>query len=160
MKKKVYIETTIPSYLVAKPSRDIVLLTHQEFTKQWWESCKDDYELFTSQETIDEANSGDPVYAKQRYEILETLQLLDPATEVEQLANEYFKYFNFPVKALRDAAHLAFAVYYELDYLLTWNCKYLANASIRSRLHRLNDSLGYKTPDVCTPEELIPVEEG
>ena len=160
MKKKVYIETTIPSYLVARPSRDIVLLTHQELTKQWWENCKDDYRLFTSQETIDEANSGDPVYAKLRCEILETIQLLDPVEEVEQLASKYFKYFNFSVNSLRDAAHLAFAVYYDLDYLLTWNCKHLANANVRVRLHKLNNSLGYNTPDLCTPEELIPIEEG
>ena len=74
--------------------------------------------------------------------------------DVEKLAQIYFEHFKFPLKSLRDAFHMAFAVYYELDFLLTWNCKHLANANIRLELARFNFTLGYKTPDICTPEEL------
>ena len=156
MKKKVYIETTIPSYLVARPSRDITLLYHQEITKEWWEEYKDTYELFISEIVYEEASKGDKKYSQLRFDILKTVNVLDYDDEIEQITKIYLDYFSFLKKSIRDASHIAYAVFYKMDFLLTWNCRHLANAEMRSTLHRINNKLGYKTPDVCTPLELIP----
>lgn len=154
---KVYLETTIPSYVVSKLSRDIIVLSHQQTTKDWWENNKIDYELYISQIVIDEISEGDKDLAKNRNELIKNIPLLEYNNEVEKLAEMYFKYFKFQKKALRDAFHIAFAVYYEIDFLLTWNCRHLANANVRTNLVKLNYDLNYKTPDICTPEELIKI---
>ena len=156
MKKKVYIETTIPSYLIARPSRDITLLYHQEIIKEWWEKYKDNYEMFISEIVYEEASKGDKKYSKMRLDILKTINVLDNDDEVERITETYLDYFSFPKKSIRDASHIAYAVFYKMDFLLTWNYRHLANAEMRSMLHRINNKLGYETPDVCTPLELVP----
>jgi len=159
--ERVYLETTIPSYMVSRPSRDIIVLAHQEITKEWWNNCRSDYELYISQIVIDEISEGDENLAQKRNEIINNIPLLEYNNDVEKLALKYFEHFQFPKKALRDAFHLAFAVYYEIDFLLTWNCAHLANAIVRTNLSKFNNKLDFKTPDICTPEELIkiPTEE-
>ena len=150
----VYIETTIPSYIVSRSSRDIIVLSHQEITKEWWDSNRKDYNLYISQIVIEEISERDNSLVQKRNELIKEIPMLEYNDDVEKLAQIYFEHFKFPLKSLRDAFHMAFAVYYELDFLLTWNCKHLANANIRLELARFNFTLGYKTPDICTPEEL------
>lgn len=156
MKKKVYIETTIPSYLAAKSSRDITILYHQEITKEWWNKYKDNFELYISEIVFEEASRGDKEYSQLRVDILKTLNLLDVDNEIEQITNIYINHFSFPKKSIRDASHIAYSVFYKMDFLLTWNCRHLANAEIRSELAKINNKLGFPTPDICTPLELIP----
>lgn len=150
-----YIETTIPSYLVSKPNRDIIILAHQQLTKEWWDNYRHLFDMYISQVVLDEIRRGDPEMVSKRIEILHNIPLLEVNEEVENLAKRYFNSLKFPVKALRDAFHLAYVVVYEVDILATWNCTHLANANILYRLSRLNKEWGYETPIICTPEELI-----
>mgnify|MGYP001605873361 CR=1 FL=1 len=150
-----YIETTIPSYLVARPSRDIIVLAHQQLTKEWWDDYRHLYEMFISQIVLDEIKQGDPEMANKRIEILQGIPMLETSDEVESLAEKYFNSLQFPAKALRDAFHLAYTVVYEIDFLATWNCTHLANANLLLRLYKLNREWGYETSIICTPEELM-----
>jgi predicted nucleic acid-binding protein len=152
--EKVYIETTIPSYVVSRLSRDITVLSHQKITEEWWEVKRYDYDLFISQIVIDEITAGDSRLAAKRNELIADLPMLEYNSDIEKLAHRYHAYLGLPEKSFRDAFHIAFATYYEMDYLLTWNCRHLANAAIRSKLTGYNFKLGYRTPDLCTPEEL------
>lgn len=150
-----YIETTIPSYLVAKPSRDIVVVAHQQLTREWWDNERRSYDMLISQVVLEEIRRGDPEMAEKRIEILQGIPILEANEAVEKLAQRYFESLKFPAKALRDAFHLAYVVAYEIDFLATWNCTHLANASILFQLSRLNKEWGYETPIICTPEELM-----
>lgn len=154
-KPTLYIETTIPSYLVARPSRDIIVLAHQQLTKEWWDDYRHLYEMFISQIVLDEIKQGDPEMASKRIEILQEIPMLEINNEVENLAEKYFSSLKFPAKAMRDAFHLAYAVIYEINFLATWNCTHLANANVLFLLSKLNKEWGYETPIICTPEELM-----
>ncbi len=134
----IYIETTIPSYLAAKPSRDIIILAPQRITREWWDEYRHLYEMFISQVVLDEIKRGDPEMVNKRINILQGIPMLEANNEVESLAERYFESLQFPPKALRDAFHLAYVVVYEIDFLATWNCTHLANAHILFRFSRLN----------------------
>ncbi len=155
MKPKVYIETTVVSYLTALPSRDVVIAGHQQMTRDWWQNCRDAYELTTSQLAIREASFGDPVYAQKRLEILATMTLLDVVEEALALAQELVTTRVLPSKAGEDAMHLAVAVTSGVDYLLTWNYRHLANPAIRKQIDSVCQIAGFKPVIICTPEELL-----
>lgn len=154
MQPRIYIETTIPSYLVSKSSRDILVLTHQELSKNWWSRNKNLYSFYISDVVLEEISKGDAELAEKRMEIVKDLKLLAFTDEINVLALKYCEYLNLPKKAILDSMHLAYSVFYEIDFLLTWNCKHLANGFVRAKLRLLNDKLGLKTPEICTPEEL------
>ena len=156
----VYLETSFISYLVSRPSRDLLVAAHQQTTDEWWNTRHNEFECFISQVVIDEASAGNSSEAAKRMDIIKDLPVLEFTDEAESLALTILSSGKFPHHANRDAAHIAIAAANSIDYLLTWNCKHLANANVRVRLHKLNNSLGYNTPDLCTPEELIPIEEG
>lgn len=155
MKPTLYLETTVPSYYTAQPVRDIIVLAHQAITRTWWEQHLSRFEVYISPIVLEEASRGDPEQARHRLEILAPYPVLEATPEIEQLAQTYITDLAFPAKALRDAAHLAFACGYELDYLVTWNCTHIANAEIRRGLMSINATLGLRTPIICTPEELM-----
>jgi predicted nucleic acid-binding protein len=157
MKEKVYLDSTIPSYIIANPSRDIILLGRQEVTRDWWETKRDLYELFISEIVLMEIEAGDPVYASKREELLQKIPLLENCEEIEKLAGEYMKHFNLPEKLFRDMYHIAFAVYYKMDFLMTWNFAHLANAHVKTQLRRYNQGKELDTPEICSPEELYEV---
>ena len=112
----VYIETTIPSYLVSEPSRDVIIIGHQQLTKSWWENEKHKYELFISEIVIEEITRGDSRYSKQRLEIIKNAKMLMLDDDITKIAEKYMNNFNFPDKLIRDVFHVAYAVYYEIDY--------------------------------------------
>jgi predicted nucleic acid-binding protein len=134
MKAKIYIETTIPSYLAAWPSRDLVTSAHQQITHQWWRTRRQDFDLFVSQSVLDEVASGDQDAARRRLEIIQGLPLLDINNEVGELAQALLEFVQLPPKAAPDALHIAVAVVNGMDYLLTWNCTHLANAALRTKI--------------------------
>ena len=101
---------------------------------------------------------GDPVAARQRAEAMRDFKVLAASPGIERLAQTYREKLDLPDKAIRDATHLAYAVQYGVDYLLTWNCAHLANAEVGRKLAALNRTLGIGTPAICTPEELMGVE--
>ena len=155
MAKRVYIETTIANYLVARPSRDLILAAHQEVTRHWWENRREQFDLYVSQFVLDESGDGDPEAAARRLELLDGLGLLPLSDEVFDVANGLVKAGLLPAKAQADAVHIAVATVHEMDVLLTWNCRHLANAAILGGIGRRLRGLGYEAPIICTPDDLV-----
>jgi hypothetical protein len=155
MAERVYIETTIPSYLTAWPSRDLIIAGHQQMTKEWWRTRRTEFELYISQFVIDEASGGDAEAAKERLAILNPLPLLDISEAVLELASAILQARVIPAKAARDAAHIAVAVVHEIDFLLTWNCAHIANAQVVKKVQAICTRHGFPCPVICTPEELM-----
>jgi hypothetical protein len=151
----VYLETTFISYLVARPSRDLLVAGHQQVTQEWWANRRSEFECFVSQVVIDESSAGDPNEAEKRMAIIANLAALNLTTETEMLTQAILSSGVLPVQAARDAAHVAVATVHGVDYLLTWNCKHLANAQIMRRIEVICTKLGYRMPLICTPEELM-----
>ena len=160
MKKRVYIETTVVSYLTAKPTRDVVRLAHQQITREWWEQHRWRYALCVSQFVLDEAGEGDADAAARRLAALQDVPILGDSTEVRALAKALVEHGILPETAAIDALHLAVAVVHEVDVLLTWNCRHLANAEMLGDIGRLARSRGCEMSIVCTPEELTGGEDG
>jgi predicted nucleic acid-binding protein len=150
-----YLETTIPSYLGARPSRDLIVAAHQQITHEWWAQAKVKFDLYISQAVLDEIILGDEEAAARRLDFIKDLPILPLTDNTKTLAGEYITKLRLPQKASLDAVHLACAVENELDYLLTWNCKHLAHGEIIQRLQVVNLSLGLPTPIILTPEELL-----
>jgi hypothetical protein len=152
---RIYIESTIPSYLVARPARDLIQAARQQLTKDWWEFNHTAHELFTSQVVLDEIAVGEPAMARLRLESLQAIPLLVVTDAAKGLARKILDSGLLPATADRDAVHIALASTYNLDILLSWNCRHIANAAIQSRLRRLVESAGFDLPVICTPEELM-----
>ena len=159
MKPKLYVETTIPSYLVARPSRDLIVAGHQQLTRAWWESRKSDFDIFVSQFVIDEASLGDPEMIEKRLQAMSGLDQLELSDEVGSLAGKIVEAGAIPQKASADAAHIAVAAVHGMDYLLTWNCAHIANAEISRGVRRVCEANGFTCPVICTPEELMGSDE-
>ncbi len=155
MKQKVYIETTIPSYLAGRPSRDLVIAGNQELTREWWDGRREAFDLYVSQFVLDEAEDGDVEAARRRLDILAGLAELAINEEAVHLAEKLVSEGIVPPKAATDAAHIAVAAVNEMDYLLTWNCTHIANAEIMKRIYSLCEREGYNCPVICTPAELM-----
>ncbi len=155
MSETVYIETSILGYLTARPSRDIVVAANIEVTKEWWNTRRGDFQLYSSQAVVKEISQGDVVIASQRLEILANLSLLDLNQAVLDLAEQFLERSNLPAKADIDAVHIAPATVHGMDYLLTWNCKHIANAQIQGKLAEISLDFGYELPILCTPYELL-----
>jgi len=153
--QSVYIETTIPSYLTGRRSKQQAIADDQLATLRWWDTERKHYRLFTSIFTIDEASGGDPEAARQRLDSLAGIRELEILEGFEQLETDIIALFRLPQTAVIDAAHLALAILHEMDYLLTWNCTHLANAVLQKDLI---DYCGYNElhfPIICTPRTLI-----
>jgi hypothetical protein len=153
----IYLETTIPSYLAAWRSPELVMAARQQLTREWWDNRRHDFELFLSQLVIDEASAGDPDAAARRLEFLEGIPLLEPQQDTDVLARELIRELSLPERSAADAVHIALSVVNGMDYLLTWNCTHIANAVFRPVIESVCRSLGYEAPIICTPEELLMV---
>lgn len=156
MALKVYIETFIPSYLTARPSRDIVIAGNQETTKAWWRR-RHDFELYVSIFVLREAAAGDPSAAAERLKVLAGIPEIDLPEEVVVIADRLLSEASLPAKARLDALHIAAATLGGMNVLLTWNCTHIANAAFRLRIERVLRSFGYEPPVICTPLELVEV---
>ncbi len=151
----VYLETSIPSYLKARPSRDLVIAARQQTTRDWWDFRRGDFALHISQLVLDEAGEGDREAAAERLEAVRGIPILDVSEPAVGLAETLLQAGVFPEKAARDALHLAVASAHGMDILLTWNCTHLANAEIMGTLADAILSEGYEPPIICTPDELM-----
>lgn len=151
----VYLETSFISYLVARPSRDVVVAGHQQTTHDWWANRRSAFECAISQVVIDEASAGDAAEAQKRLEIIAGLPELEITVDAETLAEAIMASGVLPPHVARDAAHVAVASVHGIDYLLTWNCKHLANAQISRRIAVVCEQAGHRMPMICTPEELL-----
>ncbi len=157
MKPKVYLETTIISYFAARPSRDIITAAHQQITQEWWEGRRSNFEIYISQIVLQEANEGDKDAVRRRLEMLEAIPEIEVNPEAVALAQVLVSEGLIPEKAAADALHIAIATVQGMDYLLTWNLKHLANATIRNAIADACRQHGYEPPVICTPEELLEV---
>jgi predicted nucleic acid-binding protein len=155
MNQRVYIETTLVSYLTARPSRDLIVAGHQQITHEWWDTCSGNYELCDSQLVVQEAGEGDPQAAQERLAVLAAMTMLEINEEAVALAEELVRAGALPTKAGNDALHVAVAAVHGIEFLVTWNCRHLANATIRSQIEAVCASKGFKAPIICTPEELL-----
>jgi hypothetical protein len=155
MAPKVYIETTIPSYLTARPSRDMLMASHQQLTHTWWHDRRHEFELYISQLVIRECRGGDAEMARKRIEILGGITALDVGPESLELGRKMITHGPLPPKAEIDAFHIAVAAANAMDYLLTWNMKHIANAAMRKGIESLCRDAGFEPPVICTPDELL-----
>jgi predicted nucleic acid-binding protein len=154
-KPSVYLETTIVSYLTARPSRDIIALAHQQRTGPWWHEQRKAYRLFISPFVLQEAERGDPEAAQRRMSFLADIPSLVPVPPIEALARDIKQAVRIPDSSLNDAFHLACAIHYGLDYLLTWNCTHIAGARSQKRLREFTRDAGLWLPIICTPDEML-----
>ncbi len=154
MKLKVYIETTIPSYLTAWPNRDLIKAVQQQITREWWQT-RDRFDLLVSQLVLEESSEGDPQAATERLKALADLPVLRISEGAIALASRLVDEVALPAKAAADALHIAVAVVGGVDYLLTWNCKHIANAAMRHMIEAVCRADGYEPPVICTPVELM-----
>jgi hypothetical protein len=119
MRPRLYLETTIPSYLTSRPSRDLIVAGHQQVTRDWWDKRRGDFQIYISQFVLDEVSAGDPAAARERLKILHSLPLLDITPEVAELASGILISGKIPRKAATDAAHIAIAAVHGMDFLVT-----------------------------------------
>lgn len=155
MSETVYIETSILGYLTARSTKSLILAANMEITKDWWESRRSAFMLYTSEAVLEEVAQGDDAIAAQRLEILRDFPLLALNQDVQGLAAQFLSRSNLPPKARVDAIHIAAATVHGMDYLLTWNCKHIANAQIQGKLAEISLDFGYVLPILCTPNELM-----
>ncbi|MHC4928021.1 MAG: type II toxin-antitoxin system VapC family toxin [Planctomycetota bacterium] len=156
--KTVYIETSIVSYLTARPSDNLIASAWQKATVDWWETQRGRFSLYTSALVHEEAGRGDQNAARKRLEVLGDIPLLETADEAVILAQTFLEQGTLPAKALDDAVHIALTVVHEMDYLLTWNCRHIDNAEIKPLIRTLCMSKNLHFPEICTPQELMGAE--
>ena len=155
MKSKVYLETTIISYLTARPTRDLITAAHQHITQQWWNTQRTRFDLFVAPPVMQEAQAGDPEAAARRLAVLQGIPLLTLSEEATALAQALIAPGPLPPNAVVDALHIAIAAVNGMHHLLTWNCTHIANAAIRSGIEGVCPARGYEPLVLCTPEELL-----
>jgi len=158
MKKTVYVETSIVSYLAARPSRDVMAAAWQQLSMQWWDHARPKYELFISELVVVEASRGDSEVAARRLKYLDRIPVLRVDERIAALAERLIAESAMPRSAEADALHVALAAAHGLDYLLTWNCRHIDNAEFRPLIRSVCLAAGYRCPEVCTPLELLAEE--
>ena len=154
MKRKVYIETSVISYLTARPSQTIIGAAHQQITRSWWER-RSEYDLVVSQSVWQECAAGDPDAALRRLAALEDLDVLAVTEDMISLAEALIAQRLIPAKAIEDSLHIAIATLHHVEFLLTWNCRHIANPVIQEGIAEYLEQRGLYLPIICTPEELL-----
>jgi len=150
-----YVETSIISYLRQRPSSQVVMAARQLLTHRWWNEERANYELVTSEFVIDEASAGDPGLAQERLDSLSGIPVLAGDPRIDAIADEIVDRAILPQKAVVDALHIASTAHHGIEYLLTWNCRHIANARILPRVHAVLLEFGCSIPIICTPEEMV-----
>ena len=151
----VYLETTIPSYLAARSSRDIIIAAHQQITRDWWRNARERFDVYISDAVLTEICLGDPDVVARRLAIVEKLPVVEIDNEVQDLVSIYAQRLGLTGRAQIDLPHIALAVAYSMDYLVTWNCAHIANGEVIRRLGAINSELRLHMPVIVTPEELL-----
>lgn len=155
MKRRFYIETSVISYLTARPSNDTITSACQQITRHWWATGRASVSSFISPYVVEEASAGDPAAARERIDTLRLLPILPITSEIPDLAEFLLLGGGLPPRARLDALHIACAAYHEIDVLLTWNCTHIANPAQLPVMRGLCAAKGYKLPELVTPFELL-----
>jgi predicted nucleic acid-binding protein len=153
--QKVYVETSIVSYLTSRPSRDVIHAAHQQLTAAWWQRRRALFEIHVSELVVAESRAGDAEAATRRLETIASVPVLPITSDTQEVAKRLLQVTALPAKAGADALHIAVATVHGMDYLLTWNCRHIANAEMRLRIEAACREMGYVAPTLCTPEELM-----
>lgn len=155
MNPTVYIETTVIGYLTSRLRDNVIVAGHQNMTRLWWEGAADRFQLVASQLVVQECSAGDQQATKERLDALAGITLLPTTVEAEQLAAALIAGHAVPESHPEDALHIALAAAHGIEYLVTWNCRHIANAAVRLTIERVCRDAGYQPPVICTPEELL-----
>ena len=155
MKQRVYIETTIVSYLTSNPSRDLIVAANQAATQLWWRLHRANCELFVSELVVREASLGDTEASKLRLGVLAGIPLLSATSEAQALAKSLVKAHVLPSSEEDDAAHVALAAVHEMDVPLTWNCRHIANVIAAPGIRGVIEAAGYRSPTITTPANML-----
>jgi len=159
MKKNLYIETTVVSYLTAKPSRDIMIAGHQEATRELWDQLSSRYKTYVSALILEEAGKGDPDQAQMRLAAIAKFPMLDIEDEARLLAEKILAKKGIPREYPEDALHIAIAAVNGIEVIITWNFTHLNNPFTRKKVRKIVEAEGYSCPEICSPEELLEVKE-
>ena len=155
MKPRLYLESTIPSYLVARPSRDVILAGQQKCTHDWWNKRAGSFEIFVSEVVVQEIASGETAMAVRRLELIKPFARLEGNDAARSLTQALIHRGPLPEKAARDAAHIALSAVHGMHFLLTWNCTHIANARLYPKMREISSAHGFDCPVICTPDELL-----
>lgn len=158
-KKSVYIETSIVSYLTARPSSDLLAAALQKATLDWWKTQRSRFDLYTSQVVMEEAARGNSQAAARRLEALAGIPILAITDAVSVLSKALLRQRALPAAALDDSLHIAISAVHGADYLLTWNCRHLDNAETKPIIRSVCVVNGHACPEICTPQELMGAPE-
>ena len=160
MNPTAYIETSVVSYLTARPSRDVVVAAYQEVTREWWRDAAGRFDLVASELVRAECAGGDSAAARDRLKAIEGIALLTAGGDAEELARRLVDLGAVPREAAADAAHIAIAAANGAAYLVAWNFRHIANAAMRVRIESACREAGYEPPVICTPNELMEAGHG
>ncbi|MBI5438633.1 MAG: type II toxin-antitoxin system VapC family toxin [Nitrosomonadales bacterium] len=160
MKRKVYIETSLISYLTARPARTIIGAAQQQITQDWWEKERGNYDLLISELVIRECAAGDPEAARRRLDAIHNLPLLDIDDHVRTIATDLVVEGCVPQNVAEDAMHIAIAAVHGVDFILTWNFKHIANPMLQERIAQFLETRNYLIPFICSPQELLGEDDG
>ena len=155
----VYIETTVVGNLAGRIHSDPAISTRQNVTRRWWATASTRYRILISQLVLDECSGGDPTAARERLDEIDSLPLLTVNDEVRDLADRLTSSGAVPVSEPRDALHIAIPAVHGVEYLVTWNFRHIANATLRGRIESACRDAGFEPPVICTPEEIAGDEE-
>ena len=158
-KPTVYIETSVISFLTSRPSRDLSIWWYQHTTREWWDNCRENFRLYISEAVYDEIAMGDTSASELRLEAVSGIEILQTTPEAENLAQILLDRHSLPAKASTDALHIALAAFYGMDFLLTWNCKHIANVFTGRLFEKIITQNGYSYPVITTPINLDTREE-
>jgi hypothetical protein len=159
MKPTVYLETTVIGYLAMRVSNILRVAANQQTTRDWWDNHRERYDLYVSRFVVYECSQGDPVAVRERLTYLEGIPLLQVPTEVDSLAESLLASVPLPEKAATDALHITAAAVNGIQFLMTWNCRHIANPSFRPGIERVCLDSGYEAPVICTPQELLEIDD-
>ena len=152
--EKVYVESSVISYITARPSRDLVVSARQAITNEWWEQKRKKYDVYISELVIEEISSGDKEAAQKRLDVAQQILNLEITEIAKDLASLLISSGAVPENSPEDALHIGLAAAQGVEYLLTWNFKHINNATKRADITQLIESQGFLSPVLCSPEEL------
>lgn len=154
-RKKVYIETSVVSYLFANPSRDLIIAGKQQITWEWWHTKRSKYKSYISELVLREAQGGDPQQALKRIEVITRIPILKFDEKIVDIASMLMDSIPLPKKALNDALHIALCIWHRIDFLVSWNCKHIANPTNQKVIAHISNINDWNELTICTPLEML-----
>lgn len=158
-KRTVYIETSIVSYLTARPSSDLLAAAWQKATVDWWDTQRNRFECYISDIVLEEAGRGDALASAKRLDALSGIPILSITNGIVELSEMIINEGVLPKKAIDDSLHISIATIHQIDFFLTWNCRHIANAEIKPLIQNICMRNNQKCPEICTPIELMGVNQ-